>query len=163
MEDGYMMMEQNVAIVNTKTRECGITVGASHPTKSGQNLEYLNKILLPNLEYLKSCGICSSWIATYVCRAPLTYTIKPTKLKDIVQRVNEMGVDRKSKVFMEALKVMSCMTRESWELKLKVFRELGFSEQNVLVAFRRMPSVFGSSEKKIKQVTQLLLSFEDIS
>ncbi|WCJ31493.1 hypothetical protein M5689_012984 [Euphorbia peplus] len=104
-----------------------------------------NKTLVPNIEYLRSCGICPSRIATYVCRAPLAYVIiEPEKLKDIVQRVDEMGVDRKSKMFMEAFKVMSCMSRKRWELKLQVFRELGFSEQNVLVAFRRMPVVFGS-------------------
>ncbi|WCJ38788.1 Mitochondrial transcription termination factor family protein [Euphorbia peplus] len=131
---------------------------------NGRVFEYdLNETLVPNVEYLKSCGICPSQIATYVCRAPLTYAIKPEKFKDIVQRVDEMGVDRKSKVFIEAFKAMSCMSRESWELKLQVFRELGFSEQNILVAFRRVPAAFGSSERKIKEATQLLLNFEDIS
>ncbi|WCJ31491.1 Mitochondrial transcription termination factor family protein [Euphorbia peplus] len=122
-----------------------------------------NATVVPNIKYLKSCGICSLQIASYVCNPPMFLVLKLEKLKGIVQRVDKMGVDRKSKMFIEAVKVMSNMSRENWELKLDVFRELGFSEHNILVAFRRMPSVFGSSEKKIKEVTQLLLSVEDIS
>ncbi|WCJ18214.1 hypothetical protein M5689_000584 [Euphorbia peplus] len=35
------------------------------------------------------------------------------------------------------------MSPENWKLKLDVFRELGFSEQDILVAFRRAPQSFG--------------------
>ncbi|WCJ18215.1 Mitochondrial transcription termination factor family protein [Euphorbia peplus] len=127
-------------------------------------LEYdLNKTLMPNIEYLKSCGVCSTQIPTYVSRYPLRFVVKPEKLKDIVQRVDEMGVDRKCKMFMEAVRVMCSFTKESWDLKLRVFRELGFSEQNILVAFRQMPSAFAASERKLKEVAQLLLNFEDMS
>ncbi|XP_065869522.1 uncharacterized protein [Euphorbia lathyris] len=111
----------------------------------------LNRTLLPNLEYMKSCGICSLQISAYVCRFPLNYVVEPEKLRCIVQRVDEMGVDRKSKMFIEAVRVMSSMTRENWELKLKLFRDLGFSEQNILVAFRRTPQAFCVSERKIKE------------
>ncbi|XP_065869861.1 uncharacterized protein [Euphorbia lathyris] len=101
-------------------------------------------------------------IARYVCRHPLFFICKPERLELTVKRVDEMGVDRKSKMFIEAVRVLSCISRENWELKLKLFKELGFSEQNILVAFRRAPHVFGASERKIKEVTLLLLSVEDI-
>ncbi|WCJ18242.1 Mitochondrial transcription termination factor family protein [Euphorbia peplus] len=131
---------------------------------NGRVLGYdLNKTLMPNIEYLKSCGVCSTQIPTYVSLYPLRFVVKPEKLKDIVQRVDEMGVDRKSKMFMEAVRVMGSFTKENWELKLLVFRELGFSEQNILVGFRQMPTVFASSERKLKEVAQLLLNFEDMS
>ncbi|XP_065872942.1 uncharacterized protein [Euphorbia lathyris] len=90
-------------------------------------------------------------IATYVCRFPLNYLVEPEKLKGIVQRVDEMGVDRKAKMFIEGVRVMSSMTRENWELKLKLFRDLGFSEQNILYAFRVYPGAFTVSERKIKE------------
>ncbi|WCJ18933.1 Mitochondrial transcription termination factor family protein [Euphorbia peplus] len=110
-----------------------------------------NATVVPNIKFLKSCGICSLQIHSYACKPPMFLLLKLDKLKGIVQRVDEMGVDRKSKMFIEAVKVMTNMSRQNWELKLDVFRELGFSEHNILVAFRRMPPVFGSSEKKIKE------------
>ncbi|XP_065870724.1 protein SEEDLING LETHAL 1, chloroplastic-like [Euphorbia lathyris] len=121
----------------------------------------LDRTLVPNVEYLKSCGICSLLIDSYVCQAPLLFLANQDKLKGFVQRVDEMGVDRKSKSFFQAVRVMSCMSRENWELKLKLFRELGFSEQNILAVFRKYPQAFAVSERKIKEVTQLLLSVED--
>ncbi|WCJ17909.1 Mitochondrial transcription termination factor family protein [Euphorbia peplus] len=121
----------------------------------------LETTYLPNIKYLNS--ICSLEIASYVCRYPLSFQTKPERLKGLVERADEMGVDRKSKMFIEAVRVMSNMSRESWELKLDVFRELGFSEHDICFSFRRMPPVFCASDKKIKEVTELLLGFVDVS
>ncbi|WCJ17914.1 hypothetical protein M5689_000299 [Euphorbia peplus] len=131
---------------------------------SGRFLMYdLERIFVPNIDYFKSCGICPLQIASYVCRRPLLFLRKPGKLKVFVERVDEMGIDRTSKIFIEAVRVMGNMSRENWQLKLDIFRELGFSEHHILVAFRQIPPVFAQSEKKIKDVTQLLLTVEDIS
>ncbi|WCJ17917.1 Mitochondrial transcription termination factor family protein [Euphorbia peplus] len=131
---------------------------------SGRFLGYdFSRTVVPNIHFLKTCGICSLQIAWYVSRYPSFFLTKPEKLKGVVQRADEMGVDRNRKMFIEAVRVMSNMTRESWQLKLDVFRELGFSEHDICVAFRRMPPVFCSSHAKIKEVTELLLTVEDIS
>ncbi|WCJ24740.1 Mitochondrial transcription termination factor family protein [Euphorbia peplus] len=123
----------------------------------------LDKTLIPNIEYLKSCEICELQIARYIYRAPTTFFIQPDKLKDFVKRVDEMGVDRQSKMFLCAVRAVSSMSRKNWELKLKLFRELGFSEQEILDAFRVAPQGFSVSERKIKEVIQLLLTVVDIS
>ncbi|WCJ18237.1 F-box family protein [Euphorbia peplus] len=121
----------------------------------------LDTALIPNIDYMKSCGICSSLIANYVCRAPLICLATQNKLKGFVQRVDEMGSQRHSNMFLQAVRAMSCMSRQNWELKLQVFRDLGFSEQDVLADFRKHPLAFTVSERKIKDVIQLSLSFED--
>ncbi|KAF2291531.1 hypothetical protein GH714_025361 [Hevea brasiliensis] len=82
-------------------------------------------------------------------------------MKDFVRRVDEMGVDRKSKVFLPAIRVMSSITEENWDHKLKLLRELGFSEENILSVFRRVPQALGVFERKIKEVIQLLRSVEN--
>ncbi|XP_065870725.1 transcription termination factor MTERF8, chloroplastic-like [Euphorbia lathyris] len=122
----------------------------------------LERSLVPTIEYLKSCGICSLLIDSYVCRAPLIFLSSQEKLKGLVQRVDEMGVERESRMFFQAIRALGSMSRENWELKLKLFRDLGFSEQNILYAFRIYPLAFAVSERKIKEVTQLLFSVEDL-
>ncbi|WCJ17911.1 Mitochondrial transcription termination factor family protein [Euphorbia peplus] len=152
-----------LALKNVLGPNADISTLLKNPS-TGRFLRYdLEKIFVPNIDYLKSCGICPLQIASYVCRCPLFFLHKPEKLKVFVERVDAMGVDRQSKKFIEAFRVLSSYSRENWELKLQLFRELGFSEHDILVAFRRAPHVFGQSESKIKEVIQLLLSVEDIS
>ncbi|KDP41363.1 hypothetical protein JCGZ_15770 [Jatropha curcas] len=121
----------------------------------------LGRTMIPNIEYLKSCGISLSQIFKYMHHFPRFFLLKPENIKGFVKRVDEMGVDRKSKNFLSAIKVVSSMTKEKWEHKLKLLREIGFSEEDILSVIRKAPRALASSEVKIEQVTQLLLSYED--
>ncbi|XP_059629866.1 uncharacterized protein LOC132272790 [Cornus florida] len=127
--------------------------------RSGWFLGYdLEKIMIPNIEYLKSCGISSTQITGYVYKCPRLFLYKPTQIREYVKRVDEMGIDRKSKMFLPAIQAIRSMSIENWELKLEVFKSLGFSEDDILSVFRRAPVVFSLSESKINEITRLLLS-----
>ncbi|KAE8056888.1 hypothetical protein FH972_013622 [Carpinus fangiana] len=117
----------------------------------------LQKTMMPNIEFMKRCGISSSQIVKYLFNFPRFFLLKPASIQDYVKTVDEMGCDRKSKMFLSAIRTVSSMTEENWELKLKLFRSLGFSESDILDVFRRVPQVFAVSERKIKGVTELLL------
>ena len=52
-----------------------------------------------------------------------------------------MGFNRKSNMFLAAIRMLSSMSEENWELKLKLLRRLGFSEEDIMSAFRT-PQVF---------------------
>ena len=82
-----------------------------------------------------------------------------------VKRVDELGMDRRSKGFLNAIRSISSMTVENWELKLELFRSLGFSEDDIVSVFRKAPQVFAVSERKIKESTRVLCGFgkSDIS
>ncbi|XP_059629834.1 uncharacterized protein LOC132272757 [Cornus florida] len=86
------------------------------------------KTMIPNIEFLKSCGISSSQISRYAT----FFFRKPTRIREYVKRVDEMGFDRKSKTFLEAIRVISWMSIEKWELKLEVSKSLRFSEDDIL-------------------------------
>ncbi|XP_059631422.1 transcription termination factor MTERF6, chloroplastic/mitochondrial-like [Cornus florida] len=116
------------------------------------------KTMIPNIEFLKSCGISSSQISRCVYNCPTFFFCKPTRIRENVKRVDEMGFDRNSKMFLEAIRIISSITIENWELKLVLFKSLGFSEDDILSVFRRAPQLFGLSERKIKETTQLLVS-----
>ncbi|XP_059629817.1 uncharacterized protein LOC132272740 [Cornus florida] len=127
--------------------------------KYGRILIYdLSKTMIPNIEFLKSCGISPSQIAQCVYIFPIFFIHKPTRFREWVKRVDEMGIDRKSKMFLYAIRAIGSMTKENWELKLEFFKSLGFSEDDILSVFRKQPHVFAVSERKIEAVTQLFLS-----
>ncbi|PPR83072.1 hypothetical protein GOBAR_AA37648 [Gossypium barbadense] len=118
----------------------------------------LQKTMMPNIEFLRNCGICSSQIVSYVFSFPRFFLLKPESIKQFVERADALGFDRKSNMFLAAIRMLSSMSEENWELKLKLFRKLGFSEDDIMSTFRRTPQVFAVSERKIKQVTDFLLN-----
>lgn len=45
---------------------------------------------------------------------------------------------------------------------MKFLKDVGFSEAHILSMFRRCPKVFATSERKIKEVTELLLNLGNL-
>ncbi|KAK6116130.1 hypothetical protein DH2020_008399 [Rehmannia glutinosa] len=114
--------------------------------------------LAPNVEFLKNCGVAMEqiiWAMYYFQRFMLS---NPERMKKFVEKADEMGVSRSSKMFIHAVRVISSMNENTWELKLRILRDLGFSEDDMAEAFRNAPLVFGVSEEKIKEVKELLLA-----
>lgn len=120
----------------------------------------LKKTMLPNIEYLKSMGINSAEILKAVYRKTRFLLSKPETLHQaFVSVVGEMGFDKtKSSMLLHAIMVRSSLSEETWRSKLKLFKSLGMSESEISALFRRMPPVFAVSAKKIKEVTELLVS-----
>ncbi|KAJ0024953.1 hypothetical protein Pint_08324 [Pistacia integerrima] len=83
---------------------------------------------------------------------------KPDSFKEFVKRVDEIGFDRKSKMFLPVILTIGSMSMETLELKLKCFRSLGFKEDGIVSAFRRSPQTFVISKRKIREVTEVMLS-----
>ncbi|KAK1568280.1 hypothetical protein Q3G72_022571 [Acer saccharum] len=111
---------------------------------------------MPNIEFTKSCGITTSQIVQHMFTFPRLFLHQPESMKDFVRRVDELGVDRTSKRFLPAIRTISSMTKENWERKLKLFGSLGFSEDDILLVFRRMPPALAVSVRKIKEVIEVL-------
>ncbi|GKV44038.1 hypothetical protein SLEP1_g51270 [Rubroshorea leprosula] len=122
----------------------------------------LEKTMIPNIEFLQSCGVSSQQIIGSVYTFPRLLLHKPENLRDFVKRVDEMGVSRKSKMYFYAVRTLSSMNREKWENKLKLFRNLGFSGDQVLSLFRRAPHAFAVSETKIKEVCEMFLARKNL-
>ncbi|KAK9111063.1 hypothetical protein Scep_018582 [Stephania cephalantha] len=116
----------------------------------------LHKSMIPNIDYMKSCGICSTQIGKLLCSVPRLFTFKLDRIKCLVKRVDEMGYDRKSKMFVHAIRVLGSLTEEKWEFKKQVFRGLGWTEDDILFVFRRNPGVFNLSDRKIREIAKYL-------
>ncbi|XP_009369665.1 uncharacterized protein LOC103959053 isoform X1 [Pyrus x bretschneideri] len=125
----------------------------------GWFLKYdLEKTMMSNVEVLQSYGIKSPQIIKYIFQFPRFFVHKPESIVEVVKRVDEMGFDMKSKRFLSAIRIMTSLTVDTWERKVKLFKSLGLSEDDISAVFRRVPQVFAVSENKIKEVTELLLS-----
>lgn len=128
---------------------------------SGSFLRFnLEKNMVPNIEYLKSCGISTEQILKFIHSFPRFILYSPESMKKFVERADEMGCIRQSKMYIYAIRSISSMSEESWKQKLELFRDLGFSEEQILLAFQKKPQVFAISSSKIQKAVKLLLDSE---
>ncbi|OMO57045.1 Mitochodrial transcription termination factor-related protein [Corchorus capsularis] len=122
----------------------------------------LENTVVPNIEFLVSCGVGLPQIVKYLITFPRLFLRKLDNFKHLVKRADEMGFDRKSNRFISAVRTLGSMSEETWEHKLKLFRKLGFSEDDIRAAFWRSPQAFAVSERKIKEITEFLVSKKGI-
>ncbi|KAL6504223.1 hypothetical protein OROGR_026146 [Orobanche gracilis] len=118
----------------------------------------LDKTLVPNIDFLRSCGIDKNKIFWLISCLPRLLLQKPENIKRNVEKADQMGADRNSRMFIHTVRVVSSMNNERWELKLKAFRDVGFSEHDISRVFRLAPSVFAVSEEKMKKVKEIILA-----
>ncbi|KAK8649121.1 hypothetical protein V6N13_129857 [Hibiscus sabdariffa] len=116
----------------------------------------LQKTLMPNIEFLRSCGVSWSQIVSYVFNFPRFLLLKHESIRQYVKRLDDLGFDRNSNMFLVAIRTLSSMREETWEQKLELFRKLGFSQDDIMSTFRKAPQVFAVSERKICEITEFL-------
>lgn len=71
--------------------------------------------------------------------------------------VEALGLRPDTSMFVYAIRVMNGMRRSTWEAKLKVFRRLGWSEDEFRIAFQRAPLFVLVSEPKMRKMVQFLM------
>ncbi|GAA0155537.1 hypothetical protein LIER_13243 [Lithospermum erythrorhizon] len=73
----------------------------------------LEKTLLPNIEFLKSCGIGMDQLIRHIFLSPRTFLRRIEKLKKDVQKVDELKFDKNSKTYLYAVTTVSWLSDET--------------------------------------------------
>ncbi|KAL7116701.1 hypothetical protein ACP275_03G020800 [Erythranthe tilingii] len=118
----------------------------------------LEKTLLPNVDFLKSCCVTMEQIIRTVNSFPRFLLQNPENIRKCASKAEEMGVKRGSKMFIHAVRTVASMSDETWEMKLQAFRDLGFSEDDILRAFRKSAPAFAVSVEKMNKVKEVVVS-----
>ncbi|XP_043697231.1 transcription termination factor MTERF15, mitochondrial-like [Telopea speciosissima] len=103
-----------------------------------------------NIAILRENGVPESIIVSLLTYYPSTLTPKNDMFKQMVEEIKQMDFDLSKYTFMSALSVFTSMTKSTWKHKLEAYRRWGFSEDEILLAFRRYPFFMKLSEKNIK-------------
>ncbi|GAA0142659.1 hypothetical protein LIER_03504 [Lithospermum erythrorhizon] len=116
----------------------------------------LEKTLIPNIEFLNSCGISLEQLTRHIFNFPRFFLLRPESVKKYVQRVDEMRFPRKSKLYIYAITCLASMSVVTWERKLEVIRSLGITHDQIFVMFQRKPHALAGSQGKITGVVQVI-------
>ncbi|KAG9132769.1 hypothetical protein Leryth_014045 [Lithospermum erythrorhizon] len=116
----------------------------------------LKKNMLPNIQFLLSCGIHLDQLNNHIFNFPRLLLHKPDKLRKFVVNVDEMKFNRKSKLYLYAITCVASMNEVTWKEKLELVRSLGFTQDQIFQMFQRAPAAFAVSRWKIKDVVQVI-------
>ncbi|PRQ51422.1 putative transcription regulator mTERF family [Rosa chinensis] len=94
----------------------------------------------------------------WVCSHLLALSFDSEKVKTNVEKVINMGFDPSSTTFMKALYVVSVTNAAKWKHKMEFYEKWGWTEDDVLLAFRKNPMFMSFSVKNISAKMDFLLN-----
>ncbi|KAL4283510.1 hypothetical protein GQ457_16G029510 [Hibiscus cannabinus] len=122
-------------------------------------LQYdFDSYVLPNRNVLRQNGVPEVNIVKGLRRAPTSFCIAPVVFKENVEKVKKMGINPERFTFFRAVYVLGTMSKPTWENKFDVYKNCGWSEKEILKAFKCYPYVMSFSEDKIKAVMDFLVN-----
>ncbi|XP_043723932.1 transcription termination factor 1, mitochondrial-like isoform X2 [Telopea speciosissima] len=107
------------------------------------------RLMEPNIELLRNQGVPEPVISKLVIICPQALTLKQPRFNEAVLKAKEMGFDPSSLMFVHAIRTLSQMNT-TLETKLEVFRNFGWSEDEILCMFRKQPYCLTRSEKILR-------------
>ncbi|CAN6201633.1 unnamed protein product [Urochloa humidicola] len=117
----------------------------------------LDKVARPNVTLLRQCGLDISEIAGKNMYSNRLWTLKPELLKESVQRVEELGIQRGTKMFRRMLTLVAFTDKDVFARRKKWLNSLGFTKDDVQTMVRKYPLVLGFSEQKVQGNVEFLV------
>ncbi|XP_038680229.1 uncharacterized protein LOC119981246 [Tripterygium wilfordii] len=75
-----------------------------------------------------------------------------------VEYIKKLGVEPSTPIFVHALRAMLSMSETTRKKKFEVLKSLGWSEEQIVSAFKRTPFILACSEEKLRLVTDFCLN-----
>ncbi|GKV31538.1 hypothetical protein SLEP1_g40219 [Rubroshorea leprosula] len=114
--------------------------------------------LLPNINTLREIGVRESHIVNIFRLHPRTFWMDQGAFKEIIDQVQKMGFHPSTLNFVSAIRVLRSLSRSKWEWKVEIYKKLGWTEEDVLKAFKLDPTCMFSSAEKIIAVMDFLVN-----
>ncbi|XP_065867546.1 transcription termination factor MTERF8, chloroplastic-like [Euphorbia lathyris] len=116
-------------------------------------LGYNSKIRLQqNVDVLmKEGGLPAHVVERFLIVHPRSMFLNPDKLISAVNSVKNLGFETADRMFIQAFSVTVQMSESTWKKKIEVMKSMGFSEEDILKAFKRHPHCLALSEENIRK------------
>ncbi|KAG8059424.1 hypothetical protein GUJ93_ZPchr0002g23942 [Zizania palustris] len=119
----------------------------------------LEKVVEPNVTFLKQCGLSARDISKLLVAAPRLVTMHPDYVQDAVRRAIQLGVAPGSQMFRHALSTAGCIGQEKVDAKVAVLKEtLGWSQEEVNLAVSKAPRILVASEERLRRNAEFLIN-----
>ncbi|KAM7482891.1 hypothetical protein LguiB_007474 [Lonicera macranthoides] len=119
----------------------------------------LLKFLAPNIAHLRESGVPGCRILMLLRTQPRALIQVPDRFIEIIKEIKRMGFDPSEIKFTNAIYGSTGFSKSTWERKCGVYRKWGWSDDEILAAFKKAPAAsMAASEKKIEMVMDFLVN-----
>lgn len=128
--------------------------------RSWMFLENHSRNVIPNIELLRELGMPKTCISLLLAHDTQVLMHNHEEFAQLVNEVKEMGFDLKKSTFVVALRALcGKSSRAIWNRNGEIYkRSWGWSDDDVVSAFRRSPQCMILSKKKIMQTMDFLVN-----
>ncbi|KAG7031894.1 Transcription termination factor MTERF9, chloroplastic, partial [Cucurbita argyrosperma subsp. argyrosperma] len=112
----------------------------------------LKGVTQSNVNVLLGEGVPSRNISKLIRLQPRTILQKVDRMVCAVKKVKELGIEPHTRMFVHAIRVVVSISDTTWKKKINVLKSLGWSEKEILTAFKRDPYCLACSEEKMRAV-----------
>ncbi|KDP43842.1 hypothetical protein JCGZ_20852 [Jatropha curcas] len=123
---------------------------------------HVEKTSAPNLLVLREIGMPQSVIQHILIHHPKLLCHKAEKFHDKIKELIDMGFCPTKTTFAHALSSMLQFSESNWEHKIEAYGRCGWSEADVMFAFKKAPEIMTFSEKKIIGCMDFLVTVMDM-
>lgn len=107
---------------------------------------------------MRALGIPPSTISKLVTFYPGLMAENPDKYSKALNMVIEMGFDPKTSAFVHGLQAVTQFGQLKWDEKMDTYKQWGWSEDEIWMAFKKHPVCIKSSKNKIMGVMNFLVN-----
>ncbi|XP_065865360.1 uncharacterized protein [Euphorbia lathyris] len=100
---------------------------------------------------MKEGGLPTHVVQRFLTLQPKSIFQSSGKLISAVSSVKNLGFETTDRMFLQAFRVMIQMSESTWKKKIEVMKSMGFSEEDILKAFKRFPPCLALSEENIME------------
>ncbi|KAJ4975554.1 hypothetical protein NE237_000660 [Protea cynaroides] len=118
----------------------------------------IRNYMVPNIAALHNHGVPEPLILMLLMLYPSKLVQRPERFNEIVKEVKEMGFNHLESSFVTAVRVIAGLSKSTWKAKLGIFMRWGWSEDEILSAFKKQPLCMMLSEKKIERTMDFLVN-----
>jgi len=108
------------------------------------------KKLMDNVAFLEKCGILGARLALLLKLHPEVFVAPQSTIGNRISRAVDLGFRENSRMLVHAIHTLSCVNDKTIERKLKLFNCFGFSKDEGFQMFKKAPTLFRTSEEKLK-------------
>ncbi|MED6143358.1 hypothetical protein PIB30_005274 [Stylosanthes scabra] len=110
------------------------------------------------MKLLREAGVPESKLVRLIESFPTQLKNSPKVFKEALREVKEMKFDPLKLQFILAIHVKLYVGKPTWERREGIYRKWGWSDGNVVTAFRRYPLCFLTADEKIEAVMDFLVN-----
>ncbi|PSS01495.1 Transcription termination factor like [Actinidia chinensis var. chinensis] len=111
-----------------------------------------------NVEILREAGVSNANITFSLTNEPRAFMTSSDRFREVVKEVETMGFNPSSINFVLAVQFFRGMSKSTWEKKIEIYKKWGWSEDEILGAFKMRPWCMMASDDKITGVMDFLVN-----